>query len=116
MNAPLGHTGTRSPLIVRPAVPLPTDPNTKFESRELMSAPWGGYTTFISSGPSISGTAGSLAFGAGTGARATSVEAALNGGVRTGVDAVCGAPEAQAVATTATGSDRRRLVRTIAQS
>lgn len=56
------------PLIRSPASPLPTDPKMKFESRAAISCPDLGYVTLISIGPRTSGTAGSFAFGGGSGA------------------------------------------------
>lgn len=92
-KAPFGHTGTRLPLIVNPALPFPTDPKTKFESRDPMTAFRGGYTTLIARGPSTSGTGGSLGLGAGSGALA-SVGAAGGawraGGAETGLGAADG--------------------------
>src|SRR6185437_2510945 len=41
------------------ARPFPMDPKMKLESREAISAPEFGYTTFNASGPSTSGTGGS---------------------------------------------------------
>jgi hypothetical protein len=42
MNAPFGHTGVGTPLIVMAASPFPTDPKIKFESFDGMTEPGGG--------------------------------------------------------------------------
>src|SRR5687767_13309974 len=68
MNAPLGQTGTETPLMSSPASPLPTDPKMKLESRDAMSCPDLGYVIEISSAPRTSGTGGSLGLAGGSGA------------------------------------------------
>src|SRR5688572_774829 len=71
MNDPFGHTGVRTPLIVSPASPLPMLPKTKFESREVIVCPAGGYTILISSGPATCGTGGKPGLAGGSGAFST---------------------------------------------
>ena len=106
MNAPLGHTGAGTPLIVTPASPLPTEPNMKFESFDVMSWPAVGYTTLISSGPMTCGTSGSAGFTAGNGARATVTGAGATG---TGLGgAATGALGAHAAATAANVAPRSK--------
>ena len=68
MNAPLGHTGTETPLMLSAASPVPTLPNMKFESRTVSSCSGLGYITVICSGPRTSGTGGSFGFAGGSGA------------------------------------------------
>src|SRR6185503_1704143 len=67
-HAPLGHTWTGAPLIVRSASPAPTEPSRKLESRASITEPAVGYTTLIASGPRTSGTAGRWPAATGLGA------------------------------------------------
>src|SRR5512141_2107834 len=96
MKEPFGHTGSRVPLIMSDASPLPTLPKTKFESFDWMSWFAGGYTTLIAKGPVTRGTSGSEGFTDGTGARSTTGGGAGAAGPGSGVGAVVAGGAAQA--------------------
>src|SRR2546423_9865622 len=91
MNAPLGQTGTETPLMRRAPSPLPMLPKMKFESRTVRSWSGFGYLTVICNGPRTAGTGGNLGFGAG-------MDAGMRGVGGTGVGSDRGIPGAQAAA------------------
>jgi hypothetical protein len=61
-NAPFGQTGAGTPLIVRKALPFPSEPKMNAESVEATVSPRRGYTTLMANGPCTSGIGGRLGF------------------------------------------------------
>src|SRR5450759_4462727 len=101
MNAPLGQTGTATPLMRSAASPVPTVPKMKFESRTVRSCSGLGYATLICSGPRTSGTGGSFGLAGGTGA-------GTSGGKVTGAGAAADGPGAGAQDALATATQQAK--------